>query len=46
VAATGLMRLPLLSTPRRWWLFTRIVSLLPWVARSATRLVRWRPASP
>ena len=38
MAATGLMRLPLLSTPRCWRLFTRIVSLLPWVARSATRL--------
>jgi hypothetical protein len=38
VAATGLMRLPLLSTPRCWRLFTRIVSLLPWVARRATRL--------
>mgnify|MGYP003287368750 CR=1 FL=1 len=38
MAATGLMRLPLLSTPRCWRLFTRIVSLLPWVARRATRL--------
>jgi hypothetical protein len=46
VAATGLMRLPLPSTPRCWRRFTRIVSLLPWLARSATRLGRWRPASP